>query len=300
MPVSRVRKLTPGIKTRLRKLKNSSKVRLETFPNGVKFLESKNFPQAKLAILGIPLEATETFRGGVKKAPDEIRKASHSLESYSRFLNYDLKDLNFSDLGNLSLNGKLIEDLNLIEKKTSSFLKEKKKFVAIGGEHTISLGIMKGIEEILGQNFQVVIFDAHSDFRDNWEGEKVNHATVVRRLQEINDKLRVVGTRSFYGQEDYSQKIYVTLQEAKKWLRRELPVYLSLDMDVLDASFAPGVGNPEPDGLSYAQVAGFIHFLKDFSILGMDLVEVNPAFDPSGITSITAAKMIIEALIAMR
>ena len=265
----------------------------------VKFLESKVLPQADLVILGAPLEATETFRGGVRKAPDEIRKASQSIESYSPFFNYDLKDLNFSDLGNLSLGGKFKNDLNLIEKKIATLVSEKKKFVIIGGEHTVSLGIVKGIQKVRGENFQVIIFDAHSDFRDNWEGKRINHATVIRRLYEINEKLNVVGVRSFYGYEDYSQSIYTTLEETKKRLKKKLPVYLSIDMDVLDAAIAPGVTNPEPDGLKFAQILDFIHFLKEFSILGIDVVEVSPSFDPSQITSITAARLIVEGLIAM-
>ncbi|MEA3368925.1 MAG: agmatinase [Candidatus Ratteibacteria bacterium] len=265
----------------------------------VKFLESKFLPQADFVILGVPLEVTETFRGGVKQAPDEIRKASRSIESYSPFFNRDLKNLQFSDSGNLSLSGKLGPDLNLIEKYISALTAEKKRFVVLGGEHTLTLGIVKGIKKILDEDFQVVIFDAHSDFRDNWQGEKINHATVTRRLREITNKVSVVGARSFYGYEDYSQTIYTSLEDVKERLKRKLPVYLSIDMDVLDAAAAPGVTNPEPDGLSYAQVADFIHFLKDFSVLGMDIVEVSPSFDSSQITSITAAKLAMEGLLAM-
>jgi len=265
----------------------------------VKFLGSKTLSQADLLVLGIPLEATETFRGGVKEAPDEIRKASQSIESYSYFLNRDLKDLNFSDLGNLSLSGKLEDDLNLIEKKITTLVSEKKKFVVIGGEHTLSIGIVRGIKKVLEKDFQIVILDAHSDFRDEWERQKINHATVSRRIYELNNNLFVAGVRSFYSREDYSQKFYVSLEEIKKMLKKEIPVYLSLDIDVLDASIAPGVTNPEPGGFNYAQVVDFIHFLKDFSVLGMDLVEVSPSFDPAQITSITAAKAIVEALVSM-
>ncbi len=265
----------------------------------MKFLESKFLPQADFVILGVPIEATETFRGGVKDAPDEIRKASHSIESYSPFFNRDLKELQFSDLGNLSLGGQLRPDLDLIEKYISALTAVGKKFVVLGGEHTLTLGIVKGIKKALGEDFQVIIFDAHSDFRDSWQGEKINHATVTRRLTEITNKLSVVGARSFYGHEDYFQSIYTSLEDVRKRLKREFPVYLSIDMDVLDAAVAPGVTNPEPDGLSYAQVADFIHFLKDFSILGMDVVEVSPSFDPARITSITAAKLVVEGLLAM-
>lgn len=299
MPVKPVRKLTSGFNPRTRKIRNNPEISQEAFSNGVKFLESKKLPQAKFVILGLPLEATETFRGGVKEAPDEIRRVSESLESYSYFFNRDLKDLNFSDLGNLTLNKKLEESLNLIKRKIFSLVSKGKRFVAIGGEHTVTLGIVKGIQKVWKKNFQVVIFDAHSDFRKDWQGERLNHSTVIRRLKELNDKISVVGTRSFYGSEDYSQGIYTTLEEAKRRLIRKLPIYLSIDMDALDASLAPGVTNPEPDGLTYAQIVDFIHFLKDFSIVGMDVVEVTPLYDPAQITAITAAKLVIEGLIAM-
>lgn len=265
----------------------------------MKFLRSKSTPEPSLVILGVPLEATETFRGGVSKAPDEIRRVSQSLESYSVFFNRDLRNLNFNDLGNLSLKGKVEDDLSLLEKKIASLVTAGKKFFVLGGEHTVSVGIAKGITRVLRDDFQVVIFDAHSDFRDNWEGQKINHSTVTRRIHEINRNISVIGVRSFYGYEDYSQPIYTTLEETRKKLNQQIPVYLSIDIDALDVSVAPGVTNPEPDGLKFAEIWDFIHFLKDFSIVGMDLVEVSPPFDPAQITSITAAKLVIEGLFSM-
>ncbi|HIP99578.1 TPA: agmatinase [Candidatus Bipolaricaulota bacterium] len=253
--------------------------------------------QAKAVILGVPLERTVSYRGGPAQAPAAIRLASDSLESYSAIFRADLVDIGVCDLGDLQVHLPLAQVLSSLGQEVSRLLKSEKFVVVMGGEHTITLGVVRGAVAALGE-VQLLALDAHSDLRDEYEGERICHATVLRRCREVAERTVIVGARSFYGGE-VDEPVFADRREFAARLERKRPLWLSLDLDALDPSLCPGVTNPEPDGLSYRDVIEIFRTLQGFNVVGMDVVELAPPYDPSGVTAITAAKLVIEAICAL-
>lgn len=260
------------------------------------------------AILGCPLDMTATFRSGTREAPQRIRQVSDSIETYSPFLNRDLEDGPFADLGDLDFNGKSIEDsLRLIRTAVTEILRLGGLPLCIGGEHTINLPIIEALQEI-GQEFVVVHVDAHSDLRDTYDGSRTNHATVMRRVVDILGPERLIqigiraGTREeFTWMREHSTLIHWVAGAEKALLRRISGerVYVSLDLDVLDPACFPATGNPEAGGWSYRDLERFLHALEGTELLGADVVELNPSLDPSAVGAITSAKIVRELLLIL-
>jgi len=269
----------------------------------------KILKEAEYVILGAPLDVTSTYRSGSRFAPLAIREASLNIESYSFRAGIDVEDLRIHDLGDLHVTAEVDEALKRLELVTKDVLSAKKMPVIIGGEHTISLGIMRGI----GEKVALVCFDAHLDMRNEYMGRTVSHTTFMRRISEqINpEKILEIGTRAACKEElDYAEKPniqFLTVQQIRRdgverttekietLLADYEKFYLTIDMDVLDPAFAPAVQNPEADGLD---VHGFLDLLCqvcDHRIVAFDLVEVAPHYD-NGTTAIQAAKTIFEVL----
>lgn len=253
------------------------------------------FSAARVAILGVPLERTVSYRGGPGQAPTAIRLASDSIELYSHLFHCDLAGLGVCDLGDVDPHLSLEEMLAVTEKEAARVLKAGKGIVVLGGEHTVALPAVRAAREM--GPVQVVALDAHTDLRDEYGGERVAHATVLRRVSEVADRLMIVGARSFFGAEA-GEPFFAQPQEIRERLDPRLPVWLTLDLDALDPSLCPGVTNPEPGGLGYPEVIGIYRMLSLFHVLGMDIVELAPPFDPSGVSAITAAKLVLEAIAA--
>ena len=254
--------------------------------------------EAKVAILGVPLERTVSFRGGPAQAPAAIRLASDSVESYSAIFRADLADIGLCDLGDLDVHLPLAQVLTSLGQEVARLLKSEKFVVVLGGEHTVTLGAVRGAAAALGA-VQLLALDAHSDLRDEYEGERICHATVLRRCREMAERLVIVGARSFFGGE-VDEPVFADPQEFAARLDRKRPLWLSLDLDALDPSLCPGVTNPEPGGLSYREAIEVFRVLRGFNVVGMDLVELAPPYDPSGVSAITSAKLMIEAICAFR
>lgn len=260
------------------------------------------------AILGCPLDMTATFRSGTGEAPQKIRQVSDSIETYSPFLDRDLEDRPFADLGDLSFKHKSIEDsLHLIRTAVTEILRLGGLPLCIGGEHTITLPIIEALQEI-GQEFVIVHLDAHSDLRDTYEGSRTNHATVMRRVVEIvgPERLIQIGIRSgareeFTWMREHSTLIHWIAGAENTLLRRisGARVYLSLDLDVLDPACFPATGNPEAGGWSYTDLERVLHVLDRTELLGADVVELNPGLDPSAVGAITSAKIVRELLLIL-
>ncbi len=264
-----------------------------------------NFPpeEADVVILGIPFEATETWRKGPALAPDAIRYASDSVESFSAIFGEDLANLRVGDAGNLGLPQVLDEALSSIEKAVFSYLRRGQKVLVLGGEHTITLPAFKAACSAFGE-VQLLVLDAHSDLRDEYLGLRVSHATVTKRCSEIASRVVLVGARSFYGGEFDLLKMgkvsLASVQNFTSYLEQGMPIYLSLDLDVLDPSQCPGVTNPEPGGISYWDVIEIFRKLKgEFNVVAMDIVELAPPYDPSSVSAVCAAKLAIEGIIAL-
>jgi agmatinase len=268
---------------------------------------SEEIIPGKPAILGCPLDMTSTFKSGSDKAPNAIREASDSIETYSPFFDKDLDDLPFADLGDMDIAGDSVQtSLSKIESAIAEILHLKALPLSIGGEHTITLGVIKGLKRIYPE-FVVVHLDAHTDLRDDYEGNPLNHATVIKRVTEIigAENLIQLGIRSgtrqeFQWMKDNGALLHWTAGAEKHLLKRlgAKPVYLTLDLDVMDPALFPATGNPEAGGWFYSDMERFLRVLTEVNLIGMDVVELNPSLDPSGASAILAAKIIRELLIA--
>jgi len=269
----------------------------------VLFLEC---PSAELlvgrpAILGCALDMTSTFRGGSGEAPNAIRAASDSVETYSSLLDRDLSDHPFADLGDVALSGISIDAaLVAIENAVAEILRRGGFPLCLGGEHTVTLPIVKALKAV-HKEFVVLHLDAHTDLRDSYEGSYVNHATVMRRIVDLigPGSLLQLGVRSGTREEFAWMRANGTLIQwtpgsEKNLLNRidSRPVYLTLDLDVLDPSEFPGTGNPEAGGWSYRDLERLLLVLQNVPLIGSDVVELIPALDPSHIATIAASKIV--------
>jgi len=269
----------------------------------------KPFEEAEYVILGVPFDATSTFRVGARFAPLAIREALLGIEGYSFRSGVDVEDLKVHDLGDLHISGEVKETLKRLELVTRELLEANKLPVFIGGEHTITLGAMRSV----GRNAGVVSFDAHLDLRNEFMGLTMSHTTWMRRLHEQvrPEKILEVGTRAVDRDElDYAKKFNIpfftvhqimedgvekTIEKIRELLAGQERVYLTIDMDVLDPAFAPAVQNPEPDGLSMHMLLDLLCSVCDSRVVAFDLVEVAPHYD-MGITTAHAAKTMLEVL----
>lgn len=280
---------------------------LKLFEKRLQFFCSKSsFKRADIAMFGVPFDSTVSFKPGARFGPDGIREVSEVVEDYSPDLDASLEDVNFVDLGNLPVRfGNPENVMKTIEKAVRQILKEGKKPFAIGGEHSISYPAISSVHKF-HPDLHVIQFDAHLDLRKDYLGEKNSHASVMNKVSMLLGDGRVFqfGIRSGTKEEfEYAKKhtniFRENLQEALNLSVKEIgdkPVYVTLDIDVIDPAYAPGTGTPEAGGITSSEMFKLLYILKPLNIAGFDLVEVSPPNDPSGITSVLAAKLIREAL----
>ncbi len=269
-------------------------------------------PQSKYLVLGIPLDNSASYRPGTRFAPSHIREASCNIEFYSIYANIDIDNILYNDLGDLAVvpgdnekSIKLIEDaVEVISGKYSNHV-----LFVLGGEHTLTYGVIKGMKNV-HKEVGYIVFDAHLDLRENYLGYKLGHASTNRLITELLDiKPLIIGARAFSSEElIYARHQNIPFIKPKEindktslgiiqdYLSTVKRVYISIDMDSIDPAYAPGVSNPEPLGLTPNDLLNILKYIVDNSprVLGIDIVEVNPLYDVSGITSILAAKIIVE------
>ncbi len=271
----------------------------------------KPLAEASHVLLGVPFDITSTYRTGARFAPLAIREASLNIETYSFRSEIAIEDISLHDLGDLDVTGDTQETLKRLEQVTEELLASEKIPTIIGGEHTITLGAAQA----LGKNFAVLDFDAHLDLRDEYMSLRMSHTTFMRRLNEQAKPSKIIelGTRAICKEElDYAKKAGIkfitthqirkegvewTVEKVSKLLSNVKRIYLTVDMDVLDPAFVPGVQNPEPDGLCAHMFYDLLSGIIDERIVAFDVVEVTPPYD-NGVTSIQAAKTIFEILLA--
>jgi len=269
----------------------------------------RKIEETPFALIGVPLEATVTYRPGTKFAPLKIREVSREMETYSLRACVDFEEFGIYDGGDLTLpSTDLKENLKALELVVSEFINEDKRVVVLGGEHTLTLGCLRALA---GEPTLVVSFDAHMDLRDEYPPKvKLSHATVMRRISELdNVKLIEVGVRAFSKEElEYVKqgkvKVFYLLEglpevraaidEVRRAANEVEHVYISIDMDVLDPSIAPGVGSPEPGGLGLRELLYALSKLVDERTRVIDIVEVSPPYDHSDLTSLAAARIVYE------
>ena len=261
------------------------------------------FSYGKYVILGMPLDLTGTHRRGTDRAPEAIRQESYTFETWIHEMQIDLKDVPIHDMGDLPVENARQNILEAYRK----ILAANKIPIMMGGEHSITPYAVEAFSDV-----SVLVFDAHLDYRDDWNGDKNNHACASRRIDEIisPEKLLPVGIRSICKSEylDAREKglEFITAEEARKMGLEELKlhidrvmpgnIYVSIDMDGIDPAFAPGVGTPEPFGMDSIWVRDIVRHIAQ-RVVGYDIVEVNPSFD-NGNTSALAAKLIRDFIAA--
>ncbi|MGC8984390.1 MAG: agmatinase [Thermosulfidibacteraceae bacterium] len=270
----------------------------------MKFLGAKH--KGDIKIIGVPLDATVSYRPGTRFAYSEVVKASVAIETYSPYLELDLEDFDFEDMGEVELPfGNVEKSFGIIEgivRELSAF-----PFLAIGGEHLITYPILKVLKDRF-EDLVVLHLDAHLDMRDEYLGERLSHATVMRRVAELGISILSMGVRSFIREEiqfvKSSEVVEISPFKFDIGLLERLKgrnVYISFDSDVLDPSYLPGVGTPEPNGVSIGDVIDLIVSLSklDLKIVGIDFVEVNPMIDSTGNTPIIASFIVRELLLLL-
>ncbi len=252
---------------------------------------------SKYKVLGFPLEVTTTFREGTKWAPYEIRKASTYIEFRSSLTDLDVDEIGFDDLGDcVTVSGDLRKSLEILENVIRSI---EGIPIILGGEHSLSYAAVKALKPDC-----LLVLDAHMDLRDECLGQKWSHATWLRRLtEEVETRVMIIGARAYVREEvEYAKekKIKIITQPSlvPESVSECSSVYLSLDMDFFDPTFAPGVSNPEPGGYSFNDYLVVLQSLYRTELVGMDVVELSPPYDHSGTTAVLAARAIIEAVAA--
>ncbi len=270
------------------------------------FLASTPGEIGRVTLLGAPLDRSGSFRPGCEEGPVGIRWASENLETYSPELDRDLEEMVVGDLGDLHFAAEpQAEALARIEHEVNLLLHRHTLPFIFGGEHTIALAIARAVFAH-HPDALILHFDAHADLRDTYLGEPLSHATWAYRVGEEfgGERLVQLGIRSGLREEFQRGRAYSAYFSSRldfpASIRAELlarPVYLTLDIDVLDPSQAPGTGTPEAGGASYKELIACLTGLQGMQVVAMDINEIAPPLDPSGITSAVAAKLVREMIL---
>ncbi|MEE9257710.1 MAG: agmatinase [bacterium] len=281
-------------------------------PPRERFLAAEtSFEDSYIALFGCPYDATATFRSGARKGPEAIRRFSDALETYSPELENDLGKGPFSDMGDLELpDGRADEVLEVISEHSRRVMSAGKIPFALGGEHLITLPLVIAALEF-HPDLVVFQWDAHADLRSDYEGNVLSHATVMRRVAENigDDRFLQFGVRSGTREEwKWMKKNRSVRPLASDHVMAGLvehqgrPIYLSVDLDVLDPSECPGTGTPEPGGSTFLNLAECIHTLRlsGVPVVALDVVELAPEIDPTGRSAVAAAKIVRELLLSLR
>ena len=267
---------------------------------------STSFEKSRAVILGCPFDGSASFRPGARFGPSAVRRASWGIETFSPYFERDLSQLSVHDMGDLELPlGEKKLSLTLIRKALRKILSEKKFPISLGGDHLITLPIVEEILRVYPHLYLIQI-DAHMDLREDYLGETLSHCTVMKRVLDRLGKGRLfqIGIRSGIEEEfELAKKIKSIVPIDRGSLRsmvrrlRNHPVYICLDLDVIDPSLLPGVGTPEPGGFTFQ---GFISLLKELQplhVIGFDMVELTPDYDPTQVSSITASVLLREMIL---
>ncbi|WP_040930221.1 agmatinase, partial [Paenibacillus larvae] len=265
----------------------------QAYSGNVFIASSENYEESKAVIYGMPMDYTVSFRPGSRFGPARIREVSIGLEEYSPYLDKSLEDITYFDAGDLLLPfGNAARSLDLIGDYVRGLLADGKFPIGLGGEHLVSWPV---IREVYKQypDLALIHIDAHADLREQYEGEPLSHSTPIRKAAELIGGKNVYqfgirsGTREefAYARENLNFYPFEVLEPLKQVLP-ELegrPVYVTIDIDVLDPSAAPGTGTAEAGGITSKELLGAIHAIaaSELNVVGADVVEVAPIYDPT-------------------
>lgn len=270
-----------------------------------------DYNEANIVLFGVPFDSTTSYRPGTRFGSQAIRNESYGLETYSPYQDKDLTDYKIFDSGDLELAiGDTEAVLTAISERTRTILDDGKLPFMIGGEHLVTLG---AVREVANQykDLHIVHFDAHADLREDYLGVKLSHACVLRRCWEIvgDDRIYQFGIRSGDREEfRWAEKRHVNMQkydfsglsEVIEKLQGK-PVYFTIDLDVLDPSVFPGTGTPEAGGVNFKELLQAVTWVAGcLNIVGCDVNELSPTYDPSGVSTAVAGKVIRELLLSLQ
>ncbi len=271
---------------------------------------SDNYMEADIIIVGAPMDYTSSFRPGSRYGPQKIREVSIGIEEYNILLDRSLEDVKYYDAGDIELPfANVKKSLEMIGDTCKNLINDNKFPLFIGGEHLISLPLIKEVYKKYGDDLIVLHFDAHADLRESYLGEDLSHATVIRRISDFvkTENIFQFGIRSGTKEEiEYARLntnvfLFDSLEPFKKIINRiiDKPVYITLDIDILDPAYANGTGTPEPGGCTSKEILEIIYESRRLNIVGFDIVEVNPIYDASERTSLLAAKIIRDTILGL-
>lgn len=269
------------------------------------------YKDAKIVLFGAPYDSTTSFRAGTRFGPHAIRSESFGLESYSPYQDKDLTDCFVFDSGDIELRfGSPEYALNQIQERASVILDDGKIPFLLGGEHLVTLGSFRAVYEKY-PDVHIVHFDAHADLRDDYLGEKLSHACVIRRCWDIigDNKIYQFGIRSgdktewqWAKEHVVTNKFDLDLSELEKIIQilSDKPVYFTVDLDVLDTSVFCGTGTIEPGGVCFESLRKAVTLVcSKLNIVGCDVNELSPHYDTSGASTAVACKIVREMLLAI-
>ncbi len=281
----------------------------QAYSGNVFIASSDNYEGSRAVIYGMPMDYTVSFRPGSRFGPGRIREVSIGLEEYSPYLDKSLEDMTYYDAGDLLLPfGNAARSLEMIGLYIRQLLENHKFPLGLGGEHLVSWPVIREVFAV-HPDLAVIHIDAHADMREQYEGEPLSHSTPIRKTAELIGGKNVYqfGIRSgsreefAYARKHVNLYCYDVLEPLKKVLPElaDRPVYVTIDIDVLDPSSAPGTGTAEAGGITSKELLAAIHAIagSELRVVGADVVEVAPIYDPSEQTQIVAAKLVREMLL---
>jgi agmatinase len=265
------------------------------------YYANSSIEDAEIIVLGLPFDRTSSFIPGSRFGPEYIRMCSENIEDYSPYQNRSLCEVKIHDAGDVHFETKNWQDE---ARKILSNIRSKQKVIALGGEHTVTLPVVSWLHT-KKKPFAVIHIDAHCDLRDTYLDETTCHATVMRRVSEIvgMERLYQFGIRSGTAEEFSLNEnlkrfsIYEHLPDALSQI--DEPVYVSIDIDVLDPGIMPAVGTPEPGGVSYKEILDSLLLLSNKEIIGADIVEYNPLAASSWASGSTVAELLRELILVI-
>lgn len=286
-------------------------MRFDEAYSGNVFIKSyPNFEESQAVLYGMPMDWTVSYRPGSRFGPARIREVSIGLEEYSAYLDRELEEVKYFDAGDIPLPfGNAQKSLDLIEEFIDKVLAEGKFPLGMGGEHLVSWPVIKAMHKKY-PNLALIHIDAHADLRTDYEGEPLSHSTPIRKAAELigPENVYSFGIRSGMKEEFQWAKevgMHISKFDVHKPLMEVLPklsgrpVYVTIDIDVLDPAHAPGTGTVDAGGITSRELLASIHEIarSNVNVVGADLVEVAPVYDNSEQTANTASKLIREMIL---
>ena len=268
--------------------------------DGSLYMGSRRDPVGcRVGLFGVPYDGTTSFRPGARFGPAAIREVSNGLETYCPQLDRDLDDLAFADLGAVDIPFGAPEPVvEAVRESTEAVLNLGLRPLMLGGEHSISSGAVAAVAAQY-PDMVMVQLDAHADLRESWLGSRYSHACAMRRCLEVLPSQQLFqlairsGTRTEFEELRSSGRLMADIRALATALEQlqGRPMYLTVDLDWFDPSVLPGTGTPEPGGFFWPDFADLVAVLQQHRLVAADVVELAPQLDPSGVSSVLAAKV---------